>query len=174
MNELALVVAADEARGIGKEGELPWRLPSEMAHFKRLTSEAPAGKRNAVLMGRKTWESISPKFRPLAGRRNIVLTRARDYEASGASLAHSLADALALVAADDSIAQTFVIGGAELYAQALAHESAARVFLTRVHARFDCDTHLPVFESDYARVQSDGPHGEGDVSYSYELWERRR
>lgn len=174
MKELAIVVAADEAGGIGRGGSLPWRLPGEMAYFKRLTSEAPSGSENAVLMGRRTYESIPAKFRPLPGRRNVVLTRDATYQAPGALTVHSLAEALAAVDHNPAIAQLFVVGGSEVYAQALAHPRCTRVYLTRVHAQFACDAHFPDFEADFARKASDGPHREGELTYSFELWERRR
>ena len=86
----SLVVAADQENGIGKGGKLPWRLPGEMAYFKRLTTEAPAGRRNAVIMGRKTYESIQPKYRPLTDRFNMVLSRDMTYRPQGAFVVSSL------------------------------------------------------------------------------------
>ena len=171
MKPLELVVAADEDRGIGKAGKLPWRLPGEMAHFKRLTSEARVGHENDGVMGRKTYESIAPKFRPLAGRRNIVLSRETAYALEGAQVVRSLPDALA-ACDDDKVDHIFVIGGGEVYRQALACASCRRVYLTRVHARFDCDTFLPPFESAFELSSRDGPHAEGDLRYSYEVWIR--
>ena len=88
MTKFAIVVAADEQLGIGRNGTLPWKLPAEMARFKRVTSEAPEGQRNAVIMGRKTYESIPPKFRPLPGWLNIVLSRAPGFEVENALASH--------------------------------------------------------------------------------------
>jgi dihydrofolate reductase len=171
MKALELVVAADEARGIGKEGKLPWRLPQEMAYFKRLTSEARPGRENALLMGRNTYESIAPKFRPLVGRRNIVLSRDATYAPAGTVVARSLEEAVS-TADDELVDRLFVIGGADLYRQALAHPACRRVYVTRLHTTFDCDTFLPPFEQDYELTWRDGPQPEADLSYSYELWER--
>ncbi len=84
MPPFSIVVAADEAGGIGKDGRLPWHLSGDMAFFKRLTMEPPAPSlRNAVVMGRKTWESISRKFRPLAGRLNVVITANDQFDVPG-------------------------------------------------------------------------------------------
>ena len=168
MKPLELVVAADEGHGIGKGGKLPWRLPGEMAYFKRLTSEARPGLQNAVLMGRKTYESIAPKFRPLAGRRNVVLSRAA-WAAEGATTVHTLDEAITVSGEVDHL---YVIGGGEVYRQALSHPACARVYLTRVHARFDCDTFLPALDASFARTRSDGPHAEAGLTYSFEVWER--
>ena len=80
MTRLTLIVAATISNGIGQSSRLPWRLPKEMAYFARVTSNAPEGAGNAVVMGRKTWESIPPKFRPLRDRMNIVVSRNQEYE----------------------------------------------------------------------------------------------
>ncbi len=168
----SLIVAADEALGIGKNGTLPWRLPAEMARFRRVTSEAPDGQRNAVLMGRKTYESILPKFRPLAGRVNVVLSHTPGFEVENALAAPSLAAALHLLEGRTDIAHLFVAGGAQIYALALEHPACNEVIFTQVHARFDCDTHLPDFRAQFTRVESDGPHEEGGVRYSFERWRR--
>nr|AIA17499.1 Dihydrofolate reductase [uncultured bacterium] len=168
-----LVVAADEARGIGRAGGLPWRLPGDMAFFKRVTSEAPAGRHNAVLMGRKTYASISPKFRPLRGRLNVVLSRQAALTVDeGVLVFGSLEAALARLAAFTDLAHTFVIGGGELYAEAIAHPGLARVHLTRVHATFDCDTFLAPFEDRFRLVTQDGPHHDDGVHYTFETYER--
>lgn len=110
MAEVVLLVAVARNRVIGCDNRLPWHLPEDLQRFKALTLG------HAVLMGRKTWESLPPRFRPLPGRRNIVVTRQEDYAAPGAEVAHSLPAALRL--AGDS-GRLFVIGGADIYAQAL-------------------------------------------------------
>jgi dihydrofolate reductase len=171
MRGFSVVVAADEDFGIGKDGTLPWKLPGEMAHFKRVTSEAPAGLHNAVVMGRKTYASISPKFRPLRERVNMVLSRTTD-ELEGASCARSLDEALARLHARDDVARVFVIGGGELYRDALAHSECDEVVFTRVHARFACDTTLPDFRPDFALESRDGPHTENGLQYTFERYRR--
>ena len=170
MITFALVVAADEALGIGRAGGLPWRLPGELAHFRRVTTEAPSGQQNAVVMGRKTYDSIAPKFRPLRGRVNVVLSRTPGFEAE--LVAPSLPSALQLLEGRSDIARVFVIGGAQIYAQALEHPACAEVVFTQVHAKFDCDTHLPDFRTQFTRVESDGPHEENGTSYTFERWRR--
>jgi len=129
----ALVAALARNRVIGVGNRLPWRLPEDLARFKRLTMGAP------VIMGRKTRESIG---RPLPGRRNIVVTRAPEASWEGCVVAHSLADALAL--ARDA-GEAFVIGGAELYAQALP--GADRLYLTLIDADYAGDAWFPEFDA---------------------------
>jgi dihydrofolate reductase len=163
----------DERRGIGMHDALPWRLPGDMAHFRRLTSEAPPERHNAVIMGRRTYESIPARFRPLSGRVNVVLTR-RDglVLPDGVIRASSLDDALSRLASRADIARWFVGGGGEVYALALRHPACTRVHLTRVHATFDCDAHLVAFEHDYRLVTRDGPHYDEGIGYTFEVYER--
>ena len=104
------LIYARAANGvIGKDNALPWQLPEDMAHFKRTTAGSP------VVMGRKTWDSLPPRFRPLPGRRNIVVTRQAEWVAEGAERAGSLQEAVSLCM---DAAETWVIGGAQIYAEA--------------------------------------------------------
>ncbi|HEX6243645.1 MAG TPA: dihydrofolate reductase [Polyangiales bacterium] len=170
----SVIVAADEALGIGREGKLPWHLPGDMAFYKRTTSEAPAGKQNAVIMGRKTYASIPPQFRPLKNRLNVVLTRQRDQAFDpGVEQVDSLDAALRVARARHDVAKLFVIGGGELYREALVHPDCSELLLTRVHARFDCDTHLAQFEHAFERTHADGPHQDDGISYTFETYRRR-
>lgn len=171
-SSFSIVVAADEANGIGREGKLPWRLSRELAFFRKLTSDAAPNRQNAVIMGRKTFESIAPKFRPLSQRINVVLSRDEAYRAEGALGARSLDQALSLLAARSDVDHRFVIGGGELYRTALVHPLCTRAHLTRVHARFDCDTHLPALDAQWRRTALDGPHVEGDLRYTFETYDR--
>ncbi len=136
-----IVVAVDLEWGIGKANGLPWpKLKGDLAHFKRVTSTAPDGARNAVVMGRKTWDSAEVARRPLPRRLNIVISRAAPSVPDGVIAARSLDDALA--AARDAAA-TFVVGGAQIINEAIDHAALRYVYLTRVEGRFGCDTHIP-------------------------------
>ena len=126
---VTLILARARNGVIGAKGGLPWHLPEDLAFFKRTTMGHP------IVMGRKTWESIG---RPLPGRRSIVVTRDPSFSAAGAEVVHSLDEAVALCAGGDEI---FVIGGAQLYVEALPR--ADRLLLTEIHADFDGDTFLP-------------------------------
>jgi len=132
MPEIVIIAAVAQNRVIGRDNQLIWSIPEDMAHFKALTQG------HTVLMGRKTWESLPPRFRPLPGRRNIVITRQRDFAAPGAELANSLAAGLALAASD---AQVFIIGGAEIYQQAIA--LADRLEITEVELSPAGDSWFP-------------------------------
>jgi dihydrofolate reductase len=123
-----IIVATDAAGGIGLHNTLPWRLPEDLAHFKRLTTG------HSIIMGRKTFDSIG---RPLPNRRNIVITRNPDWQHAGVESVPSLAAALQQANGSD----IFVIGGAQIYAEALPQ--ASRVIVTEIDQRFDCDAHFP-------------------------------
>jgi len=129
VSTVSLIAACDRHGLIGRAGDLPWRLPADLAHFKRLTLGKP------VIMGRRTWASLG---RPLPGRRNIVVTRQPGYAAPGAEVAASPAAALALAA---DAAEVMVIGGAQLYAACASR--ADRLYLTRVEGEFTGDTWFP-------------------------------
>lgn len=167
-----VVVAADERGGIGRDGGLPWHLPGDLRHFRVLTR----GAGRAVVMGRRTWESLPARFRPLPGRLNLVLSRRPPHALAlppGVLAASSLDQALAAARAA-AAPRCFVIGGAQLYALALAHPACRRVHLTRVAGRFDCDTFLPPLGEDFLLV-SDEPGGEeGGVRYRFLVYERPR
>lgn len=132
--KLHLIFARAANGAIGKDGVMPWHLPEDLAHFKRTTLGCP------VIMGRKTWESLPPRFRPLPGRTNIVVTRQRDWQAEGTRVAHSLEEGIALCG---DVPDAWIIGGADIYAQALPLASTAVV--TEIEADFEGDAFAPQF-----------------------------
>lgn len=130
--KLGLVYARARNGVIGRDGVLPWHLPEDLAHFKKVTMGAP------VIMGRKTWESLPPRFRPLPGRRNIVVTRQAGWSAPGAESAASFDEA---VARCEPAAHAWVIGGAEIYRQAVPLAEIAEV--TELDADYEGDAYAP-------------------------------
>lgn len=161
---MIVIVAAVAKNGvIGKDNALPWRLPEDMAHFKALTTG------HAVLMGRKTWESLPAKFRPLPNRRNYVLTRDPDYVAPGATVLHSLDEAMQLGAAETAL---FVIGGAELYRHMLP--CADRLELTEIGAAFDGDAYFPAFDrNEWREVKREPGIGADGLRYAFVSYARK-
>lgn len=158
---VSLIVAADENNLIGASNRLPWHLPADLKHFKQVTMGKP------MVMGRKTLESIG---RPLPGRRSIVLTKRAGFTAPGCEVAGSLEQALLMA---DSAEEVMVIGGAEIFQQALPQ--ASRIYLTRVHSRFEGDTYFPELEQGGWREVSREAHAPDDKNlwpYSFILLER--
>jgi dihydrofolate reductase len=135
-----IVVAADLDWGIGKANGLPWpKLRGDLQHFKRLTSSASDGRRNAVVMGRKTWQSKEVDGKPLPNRLNVVVTRGELAVPPGVIVAHSLDEA---IAADDP-ESIFVVGGTVVIRDAIERSDLRYVYLTRIQQRFDCDVRMP-------------------------------
>ncbi|MEY8878657.1 MAG: dihydrofolate reductase [Leptothrix sp. (in: b-proteobacteria)] len=130
--QLILIAAVARNGVIGHDNALLWQLPEDLAQFRRVTMGCP------VIMGRKTWDSLPARFRPLPGRRNVVLTHQTDWRADGAAVAHTLSQALDLLA---GVPKAFVIGGAQLYAAALP--LADTLVLTEIERDFDGDTRFP-------------------------------
>ncbi|MCI0521044.1 MAG: dihydrofolate reductase [Chloroflexi bacterium] len=137
---VSILAAMDERRGIGVENRLPWRLPADLRRFKALTMG------HTLIAGSKTWESIGG---PLAGRTMIVLTRRRGAEFVGALAAHSLEEALGL-AEQGGETEVFVIGGGDVFAQALPR--AERMYLTQVHAVTGADVYFPAYSAEDWRL----------------------
>ncbi len=161
--KLSIIVAAAENRVIGRDGGLPWHLSKDLKRFKKLTLG------HALVMGRKTFESIG---RPLPRRRSVVLSRDPVYRPPGAETAGSLEGALARLAKEGE-AEVFVIGGAEVFAEALP--LAERLYLTRVHAQVGGDVCFPPFDPAAWRLVSSERHDADDrhaYPFSFEVWER--
>jgi len=208
---LTLIVATTAKNGIGKNGTLPWpMLKKEMAYFARITKRVPSSTtstssedssqapQNVVVMGRKTWESIPSKFRPLPQRTNVVISRSSKLEGAGDGVvvSDSISSALSSLAAKAKegnaapLGRVFVIGGAAIYNQALEMEQAKSILLTRVEGEWDCDTDFPVdveveqgwqrrdkegldefTGEDVEEVQEEEVKGE-KVRYEFRLYER--
>lgn len=134
---IALVAAVARGGVIGRDGGLPWHLPKDMAHFREVTIGHP------VVMGRRTWESLPERFRPLPGRRNVVVTGNPDWRTDGAERAASLSDALQLLAGEERVS---VIGGGELFAAALPF--ADELLLTEIDIGVEGDTLFPEWDRD--------------------------
>lgn len=156
---IGLVWAQTPAGVIGSDGAMPWHVPEDMAHFREVTDGA------TVLMGRATWQSLPPRYRPLPGRRNLVLTRDRAFDAPGATVVHDLDAALA------SAPDVWVVGGGEVYAATLARADRLEVTVVDVHV--PGDTLAPRVGPGWTRV-ADGAWATSRTGarYRFETWER--
>jgi dihydrofolate reductase len=161
-SKIALVAAMSENRVIGRDNSLPWHLPADLKHFKRLTTG------HAVIMGRKTFESMG---KPLPNRTNIIVTRDREYSVAEATIANSLDEALQCAGQEQEI---FILGGGELFRAALP--MANRMYLTLIHAHINGDVHFPEFDEtqwmlisdDYRPADAENPH-----AMSFRQYDRR-
>ena len=157
------LIYARAANGvIGKDNTIPWHIPEDMAHFKQLTQGC------AVIMGRKTWDSLPPRFRPLPGRTNIVVTRQSNWRAEGAQPATSLSSALALC---DPRQTLWVIGGAQIYAEALPLADSIEV--TEIDKDFEGDAYAPPLGPEWEEsARSHHVSGQG-LAFSFVTYRRR-
>ncbi len=160
---ISLIAALGHERAIGKNNQLLWNLPGDMKRFKELTAGHP------VIMGRKTWESLPEKFRPLPGRTNFVVTKSGWYEAEGAQTAFSFPEALSYAKDAPGGDEVFVIGGGELYRAALPF--ASRLYLTLVDDTTPGDVTFPDY-SDFTTELAREAHEENGIRYEFVTLER--
>ena len=151
---LTIIVATDANRGIGIENRLPWHLPEDLAHFKRTTTGHP------IVMGRKTFDSIG---RPLPNRRNIVITRNAQWAHAGVESVPSVEAAAALTGADGG--EAFIIGGAQIYREALP--LAGRLIVTEIAKSFDCDAFFPALDMTQWKETARETHRSSDDAFDY-------
>ena len=160
---ISLIVAVAENGVIGDRNALLWHISEDLRHFKAVTTGHP------VVMGRKTWESLPPRFRPLPGRRNIVISRQADFAAPGAELAASLEAALQLAAQAET---AFIIGGEQIYRQGM--NVADRLEITEVDLSPEGDAWFPDIDpANWQEVQKNTPPGQSGTGFSFTTYRRR-
>jgi dihydrofolate reductase len=192
MNKFHVIVAMDLNKGIGKNNSIPWRIKEDMTYFKNMTTcpvleeiwdiyknqrMIEAGdvlikksdiEMNAVIMGRKTWDSLPPKFRPLPNRRNFVLSRT--LQPNIPNCYTTLDEIMEVISKDESIKNTFVIGGAQIYEEALKHPACGDIFITQIAEVYECDTFFPELLGTY-RVTW-GPTDFKDLKFKFMRYEK--
>jgi dihydrofolate reductase len=158
------MVAADENNVIGKNNQLPWRLPNDLKYFKNQTWAMP------VIMGRKTFESFG---KPLPGRKNIVITRNGHWQKEGVEVVHSIEEGIKKAEAFD-INEVFIIGGAQIFESVIS--SANRIYLTRIHHRFEGDAYFPAIDAQQWNLVKERfctADDKNAYSHSFQVWERK-
>lgn len=170
-----IVVAMDQKNGIGKNNQLAWTLPPDMAHFKEITTQTRDPKKiNAVVMGRTTWESLPERFRPLPNRLNIVLTTRVDWVLpQGVLLSGNFPEVFERLEARSDVESVFVIGGASVYAQAVKTSACRRIYLTRIFQDFTCDTFFPDDVRLFKTVEESASFFYKDLEYRFVILEQR-
>ncbi len=159
--KLHLIYARARNGVIGKDNQMPWHLPEDLAHFKRVTLGQP------VIMGRKTWDSLPPKFRPLPGRLNIVVTRQADWHSEGALRAGSIKEAMRLC---HDAPDAWIMGGAEIYRQ--AEPLASTAVVTEIDADFEGDAFAPDLSPKWREVQRDAHTAASGLPYSFVTYQQ--
>lgn len=176
--KFAIVVAKDKNNGIGISGGLPWRLSGDLKHFKQITVGNKTGtdspRQNAVIMGRKTWDSIPIKHRPLPDRLNIVLSSKKNLDLP-MGVIHSTSLDEALIQADQQgCPEVFILGGAKVYDEAMAHQLCETLYITEVDGDFACDTHLKQIPDVFNKEEEGSPITESGITYRFNIYRRTK
>jgi dihydrofolate reductase/thymidylate synthase len=168
MKPFSIIVAFDSQYGIGKNGQLPWNLALDLKHFKEITTAVVnPTKKNAVIMGRKTWVSLPQKFRPLPGRVNLVLSKeSRLNLPSEVLCSQSLDDALTQLSSSN-IESSFVIGGAQIFAQAIEHPLCQKLYVTHVQGEYGCDAFFPPISRQFFPISASEQYQEKGISFQF-------
>ena len=172
-----IIVAMDSKSGIGKKGGLPWHLTGDLKYFREITSTTRSPKKkNIVVMGRKTWDSIPKEFRPLNQRINIVMTHNRNLDVpEGVLKADGINQVLTMTKSEqlkNIIETVFIIGGQQVYEEAMKHAECQKLFVTQIHNSFDCDAFFPEFNDQYVKTKESTHHNEGPLIYHFEEYEK--
>ncbi len=152
-----IIVAISENNVIGRGNDIPWYIPKDLEHFKKLTTG------NTVIMGRKTYESLPKEYRPLPNRVNIVITRDKSYQAKGCLVVNSLEEALRK---SDNNREIFIIGGGQIYREGL--KFAERIYLTKIHKNIEGDTYFPKLNKFWKLVDEEEKSGFSFLTYIYD------
>ena len=166
---LSIIVAVSENNVIGKNNSLIWHLPADMKFFKEKTTD------HVIITGRKNYESIPEKFRPLPDRKNIVITRQKNYHAPGAIVVSSIENALQYVSENHNDEEIFIIGGAEIYRQTIS--VCDKIYLTRLHHTFEGDAYFPIInEKDWQLTQREDFSADEKNIYNFtiQIWEKKK
>ena len=174
MKQFSIIVAVDEKNGIGKQGALAWKLSADLKHFKEITTKtADPLKRNALIMGRKTWDSLPEKFKPLPGRLNVVLSQnAAQMNSPGVLFFTFLDEALKYLSVKAEVENIFVIGGAQIYTHALEHPSCKTLYVTALQGDFGCDVFFPSIPASFIKQAETPWLSEGAIRFQYSQYQK--
>ncbi len=169
--KIYLIAAADLKNGIGLKGKLPWNLPGDLKFFQKTTVHTEDIQfRNMVVMGRVTWESIPENHRPFKGRKNVVITKNKNYKVGeGATLIHSVEEILRV--ADERVADIFIIGGTKIFEEALKRCKIDGIYLTRIKKEFPCDRFFPKLPASF-QAEKLGEGSDNGVSYEFLFYKK--
>ncbi len=168
MTGVSLIVAMDRKQGIGKDNDLMWHLPRDMKFFKSMTEN------QVVIMGRKNYDSIPEKYRPLPNRLNVIITRNSEFQAEGCTVFHSLQEAFDSLQ-NEKTRKLFIIGGGEIYKLAMSMQCVDQMYITHVDGTFDADTFFPEFDAkEWETEELMSQPVDEDHAYSFKTFLYRR
>jgi dihydrofolate reductase len=165
MSKISIIAAASKDMVIGKDNKLPWHLPTDLKNFKRITEDS------FVIMGRKCWESIPDKFRPLPERDNIIISRDPYYEPVGATVINDLETIIRVFKNDGEVGEVFIIGGAQIYKEAFKH--ADKLYLTQIFNEVEGDTYLEGLDfNEWVLTETSEHLIENDIEFRFTTFEK--
>ena len=170
------MVATDLKNGIGKKNSLPWRLPSDLKFFQKTTIGTPPEKKiNAIVMGRKTWESLPPFLRPLKNRKNTILSRKELSDLpDNISKFSKIETAIETLSNDPDIHQIFIIGGGQIYKEAIQSPECIGIYRTHIQTEANCDTFFPDIPSEF-KLETETPlQEENNLTFSMQYFKKER
>jgi dihydrofolate reductase len=174
--EFSIILACCENGGIGLNNKLPWYIPQDLKHFKNVTTSAKDGYKNAVIMGRKTWESLPKCFCPLPDRLNIIISSTIQHDFSNNYLVYtSLNEALEAIQNITYIDKVFVIGGAQLYQDALLHPLCKKAYITHILQQCECDTFIDfqTFVNQFTLIREGNINLHNNIPYTFNEYVNR-
>nr|MDD3719968.1 dihydrofolate reductase [Candidatus Gracilibacteria bacterium] len=179
MKKFSVILAMDNKKGIGKNNDLAWKIPSDLKYFKKITtSTQDLGKLNAVIMGRKTWDSIPSQFKPLPDRINCIISKKLHSESNHSNIDdfvlhfNSFDHALEELKKKDNVENIFVVGGSSVYNIALIHPMLDKVYLTEVDGDFDCDRHVEFDKSNLTLESYTDWQEENGIKFRYMVYKK--
>ncbi|MCP4523500.1 MAG: dihydrofolate reductase [Candidatus Gracilibacteria bacterium] len=175
MVKFSMILAVDEKNGIGVNGTLPWRIKADMDFFQKTTviTQNP-DKINAVIMGRKTWDSIPSKYKPLPGRLNFVLTRNENSNSSDAIFGNSLDEIFSIISLNPSIEKVFIIGGSYLYNEVLDDPRLEDIYLTEIIGDFNCDTFFQGIPDSFFLRKESPEYTENNIRFHFRIYSKNK
>ncbi len=165
----SIIAACDQKRGIGINNQLPWSIKADMKHFADITV---GHGRNAVIMGRKTWESLPKKYRPLKERLNVVLSRQADLNLPADVLSYSSLDEALENLKAKNLEETFIIGGGSLYTEAIEYPNFNKLYITEIMSDFNCDTFFPKIPKEFKKTEESKLRSENQYRFKFVIYER--
>lgn len=178
MKKISIILALDNENGIWKDGDLAWNIPEDMKYFKDTTTNTrDSKKQNAVIMGRKTWESIPKKYRPFKNRRNFILSRSCENDSIEENWAHnfcSLDNCLSFIEKQSDIEEIFIIGWSQLYNQVLSHPCFEKAYITRVFSKFHCDVFFDGLPKGFDRISRSKMKEYNWLEYEFLIYKKKK
>lgn len=165
----SIIAAVDQKMGIGINNHLPWDIKADLKHFSDISI---GNKKNACIMGLNTWKSLPEKFRPLRDRLNVVLSQNKEFDLPAGVLNFQSFDEALNVLFKIDLGEIFIIGGAMLYATAIAHPACQKIYLTEIEEIFNCDTFFPAIPPDFKKIEESALQEENGIKFRFVVYER--